>query len=219
MATINYFIDGANLTNYGVRISSSDGIVSRPKLKAPLSVKWETEHGENVDLNNKFYEPREITLECFLVADTNEDFIRNSNAFCQLFDAKGTRRISVNVDSTEPLVFEVYIMDGIEFKKQWRDGQVVGTFTLKLREPDPVKRVYKFDRKSDTDTLSMLIDYAGDKMFNIHYGDSTHLFDYDGTYTISKSYQKNGLYYVIIAGDIDTITSITTNATLVWSRL
>lgn len=36
----------------------------------------------------------------------------------------------VVVDATKPLVYEVYILDQIDPKKQWSDGKMVGTSNL-----------------------------------------------------------------------------------------
>ncbi len=173
---VNYHIDGVNIATYGIRVSKSIGITGRPKLKTPLTTKWETYHGEVVDLENKYYEPREIQLDCFMECESNEEFIRKSVEFSRIFDAKGTRRLSVSVDSSEPLLFEVYLSNGIEFDKKWTDSILVSTFSLKLVEPEPIKRVYKYVRSSsENDTVE--IDISTDKMVNIYWGDTTHTFD------------------------------------------
>ena len=78
-----YLLDGVNFKEYGVYVSGSDGVLNRPKLKTPASLSWDNYHGESVDLMHKFYEPREITLSCFVKADSKMDFIRKVTSFQQ----------------------------------------------------------------------------------------------------------------------------------------
>jgi hypothetical protein len=283
---INHHIDSINFRDYGVFVSSSTGIISKPKLKKPVTVEWETYHGNVVDLDNKFYEARNIELECFIMADDKSDFIKKCNTFLRLFDKKGTRRLSVSVDGSEPLLFEVYSQEEIEVKKKWTENKMVGTFQLKLTEPEPMKRVYKYTRTSNSDrTCNMYIQSV--KMVNVYWGDGKKTLDvcnqeqdyylwyqvsqlqvfnfqvgqvfkltgvssgefWEEWYRCIQDYAynpttdpidlsdaeyfeqifpgsleheyliTNGTFYIVITGDIDSITGITTNATLVWNKL
>ena len=72
---MTYLLDGVNFKDYGVYVAGSEGVVDRPKLKTPYSINWDNYHGETVDLNHKFFEPREITLDCFTKAQTKNNFI------------------------------------------------------------------------------------------------------------------------------------------------
>ncbi|WGU70641.1 hypothetical protein QIU18_00335 [Capnocytophaga canimorsus] len=38
------------------------------------------------------------------------------------------------------MVYEVYCKDAIEITKKWNDSTMVGTFDLKLIEPEPIKK-------------------------------------------------------------------------------
>ena len=42
---------------------------------------WDDYHGEEVDLRHKYYEPREITLSCFVKAENKADFIEKNVGF------------------------------------------------------------------------------------------------------------------------------------------
>ena len=220
MNVIKYYLDGIDFHQYGVFVSASDGLTSQPKMKSPMSLNWDNYHGEMVDLRKKYYESRIIKLECFVKASGPVDFISKVNAFQELFAKPWTRRLSVVLDGNEPLLYEVYCEDGIEMKSRWSKDTMVGTFTLTLKEPEPVKRVYKFNRQSAGDILTMTI--TSNKMVNIYWGDGSHTFDTYGTLVeLGHSYTENGTYYIVVTGDIDEIGTgdIDTNATLVWNKL
>ncbi|KWW31666.1 MAG: Phage tail protein [bacterium P3] len=80
-------------------------------------------------------------------ADRKTDFIQKWNEFLSIFDSDGTQRLMVDVQPTKPLVYEVYLEDEMDAEKRWSDSAMVGTFTIKLKEPDPVKRVNRLCRQ------------------------------------------------------------------------
>lgn len=214
-----YLLDGVDLKEYGVYVSGSNGVVSRPKLKTPASINWDNYHGTMVDLNHKFYENREISLSCFIKADSKNDFVDKVTAFEHLFDAPGLHRLVVDVHPIKPLIFNVYCQDVIDVQKTWNDELMVGTFTLKLIEPEPVKRVLKHIRVSDS-TKTCNIKLTSKKYLNVYWGDGTADYDVQGTdVAISHDYQVNGDYFPVICGCVDEITSFETNAIVVWQKL
>jgi len=214
-----YRLDGVDLKEYGIYVSDSDGVVDRPKLKEMAKVSWDNYHGEAVDLQHKFYEQREITLSCFIKANSKNDFIMKLSRFEQLFDEQGTQRLMIDVHPTKPLLYEVYCKDEISVAKKWSDELMVGTFKLKLFEPEPVKRILKHIRVGDS-TKTCTITMTTTKMVNIYWGDGTVDYDVSGTaITLSHVYETNGDYFPLITGCIDEITDFTTNAIVVWNKL
>lgn len=214
-----YTLDGVDFKQYGVYVSDSEGVVNRPKLKSMASLSWDNYHGESVDLNHKYYEPREITLSCFIKANSKNDFITQMSAFEQQFDKKGTNRLVIDVHPIKPLIYEVYCKDEITVAKKWNDSLMVGTFKVKLIEPEPVKRILKHIRAGEA-MKTCTITLTSTKMVNIFWGDG--LVDYDvcgDNLTITHDYAANGDYFPLITGCIDEITSFTTNAIIVWSKL
>lgn len=215
-----YTIDGVNIKDkFGVCVADSKGVISKPKLKAPTTVSWDNYHGEVVDLYHKFYEPREITLSCFCKADSKNDFITKIMQFEQLFDKQGTQRLMISVHPIKPLVYEVYCKDEISVTKTWNDRLMVGTFDLKLTEPEPVKRVLKHIRVSDA-TKECQITLSSEKYVNIYWGDGDSDLDVCGTGKVVKhTFKDNGNYFIIITGCIDEISEFSTNAIVVWNKL
>lgn len=230
-----YYMDGENFKDYGVFVSGSDGIISRPKMKSPKSVDWDNYHGEVVDLSKKFVEPRNITLNCFIKAGSKNEFLQKMVAFLQKFDKAGTNRLMIDVHPIRPLVYEVYAKDEIAVSKVWDDNLMVGTFKLKLVEPEPVKRVLKhYVTGASNKTLTITVKTS--KFLNVYWGDGSVDYDVvsDGqtrtnqtynslnrTVTVTHTYTANGEYFPIITGCIDEIDNATfsTDAIVVWSKL
>ena len=214
-----YLLDGVNFKEYGVYVSGSDGVLNRPKLKTPASLSWDNYHGESVDLMHKFYEPREITLSCFVKADSKMDFIRKVTSFQQQLDKAGTNRLTIDVHPVKPLIYEVYCKDAIEITKEWDDELMVGTFKLKLVEPEPVKRVLKHIRVGES-TKTCNVKLTSNKYVNIYWGDGSVDYDISGDEVeITHNYAANGDYFPVITGCIDEISLFETNAIVVWEKI
>lgn len=214
-----YLLDGVNFKEYGVFVSGSDGVMNRPKMKAPATLNWDNYHGESVDLSHKFYESREITLSCFVKAESKMDFIKKITTFEQQFDKTGTNRLVIDVHPVKPLIYEVYCKDAIEISKEWSDELMVGTFKLKLIEPEPVKRVLKHIRVNES-TKTCIITLTSTKYVNIYWGDGSVDYDISGdSVKITHNYDVNGDYFPVVTGCIDEISSFETNAIIVWERI
>lgn len=224
--TITYKIDGTDIKDYNVYVSASDGLISRPKPKSNLQVNWPDYNGTVVDLSKRLYEPREIELDCFIKAESQTEFVSKCNTFLAVFDKIGTRRLEVFVDyetTPKPLVFEVYLSEEVKISKKWSADSMVGTFSMKLIEPEPIKKVFKYTRTKDADK-TVTLDLTSPKLLNIYWGDGTYTYDFTGTNVeVSHNYQKNGTFYIVITGNIDDsevdMGNANVNATLVWNKL
>ena len=212
-----YYLSGVNFTTYGVYVSRSSGILDRGAVKDLVKHDWKEYNGEVVDLTNKYYQSREIVLDCFIKAATKADFVDKWVTFMQLFDSAGTRRLHVDISTTKPLLFEVYSAGELSLTKTWSAGAMSGTFKLVLTEPNPQKRILKHTGSVST-TCTITITSA--KLIDIHWGDGTVTRDVSGTAKVSEhTYANANDYYVVLAGCIDEITALTTSATVVWSKL
>jgi hypothetical protein len=216
---LSYLVEGINLKDFGITVSESNGILDRPKLKSPFKVDWPDYHGEVIDLNRKRVEAREIELKCWMKAAGKMDFITKLNRFLSIFQADGTQRLTIDIHPTKPLIFEVYNESGISISKRWNDDLMTGSFTLKLKEPDPVKRIVGHQRISAT-TQTLTITMTTPKAVTIHWGDGTKDYDVFGeNITVSHNYNQNGMFYAVIGGVIEDITDFSTNGILVWNKL
>lgn len=216
--TLEYYLNGVNFKNWGVYVSESSGVLDRPKLKTLPKVDWDDYHGEVVDLRGKRVGAREITLNCFIQATGKVDFVTKLNSFMDEFGRDGTQRLTILIDPEKPLIYEVYNENGVSVSKQWRDELMVGTFSLKLQEPDPVKRILKFTQTDAATTHTITLTSA--KSVTIYWGDGTKTEDVYGTdISVSHTYPATGDYFAVIAGVIENITDFSTNGTIVWNKL
>ncbi len=212
---LSWSLDGTDFLSYGVYVSASSGIIDGLKMKEPQTTQWSGQHGTFVDLTSPRYENREIELECFVKADGKLDFLNKIRAFEKAIQKPNLRNLTLNI-ATKPLVFMVYQSESIEVKKQWNQSLMIGTFTLRLIEPQPIKRLLKFTANvNDIVSITMTTNNA----INIYWGDGTQLLDVYGT-TITRTHQYSvaGTYYILLAGVIEEISSFTTTAQVVWSK-
>ncbi|MDR1652226.1 MAG: LamG domain-containing protein [Prevotellaceae bacterium] len=219
VSQLSYLIEGINFKDFGITVSESSGILNRPKLKSPFKVNWPDYHGDVIDLTRKRVEAREIELKCWMKATGKMDFVNKLNSFLQIFQADGTQRLTIDIHPTKPLLFEVYNENGISISKHWKENLMTGTFALKLKEPDPVKRVIRHQRMSET-TKTLTITMTTEKAVTIYWGDGTKDMDISGeNITLSHEYNKDGMFYALIGGVIEEITNFSTNGIVVWSKL
>ncbi|GAB3973850.1 hypothetical protein GCM10028806_28580 [Spirosoma terrae] len=211
---IRYSINGTDFKTFGVYVSASDGLLDNLLLKDPIEYEWPDYHGKIVDLSTPRYQPRTISLDCFLKASSADDFIEKVALFIGQFQQRNTQRLKLNAYSQKPHVFEVYLNSSINLKKRWRDGDMVGTFQLTLIEPEPIKRVLSFGAGLAYITLTT------SKMVAIHWGDGTHTYNVFGTgVSVEHTYQTPGPHEIIITGVIEDITDFSSNAALLWNKL
>jgi len=215
---INYYINGVNFTTDGIYVSDSKGIVGGLKLRRPVTQEWPDYHGEVVDMAAPRYEARDIILECFMKASTKENFLTNVQTFLARWMSAGMKRLMIVVDSAKPLIYDVYLSQGPDIDKKWNDATMVGTFSLKLREAEPVKMIYRFI--AATGALSVSVTITSVKPVTIYWGDGA--VNYDITTASGAqvhAYAGAGTYYISIAGVIEDVTGVTTGATQIWSKL
>lgn len=217
--TVNYYINGKDFyTQFGVKVSASKGLVDAPKKKDPVNGSWPDQHGIVVDLTKQVYDAREIILECWCTGTSIADFQSKLSLFFAEFDNSGLLPLTLDIIPGKPLVYMVYLMDSLAISKVWRDGVMVGTFTLKLIEPEPVKKIL-------TATVSAggtaMLTITCTEPLNIYWGDGNVSRDVVGTSQVkSNVYSAAGTYYIVITGRIEDITSLTpTGATVTWANL
>lgn len=219
---VEYFIDGHNFKDYGVFVSKSKGIVGQLERKEGLSVDWSNYHGIARDKKRKRYKERTISLDCFIEASSRSAYVERVYDFFKLFEADGNHRLKIEYDGkTKPLVYEVELHDAVDPEKKWgqySNDLMVGTFTLKLVEDEPVKRVLRHIGTTANSVAS--ISFSSYKMLNIYWGDGSHTYNASGlNQTLEHTYSEPGEYDIIIAGVIEDITDFSTNDILVWETL
>ena len=219
---VEYYIDGRNFKEFGVYVSKSKGIVGQLARKESLQVDWDNYHGIARDKRRKRYKERTITLDCFIEASSRSAYVEWVNLFFKQFEADGNHRLKIEYDGkVKPLVYEVELHDDVDPDKTWgqySNDLMVGTFTLKLVEDEPVKRVLR--HVGTTANSKASVSFSSYKMLNIYWGDGTHTYNAHGIkQTLEHTYEQPGEYDIIIAGVIEDITDFQTNAIIVWDLL
>ena len=224
---IKYLLDGVDFKDYGISVSKSKGLVDIPKLKEPNSVEFSGYHGKAVDLYMPRFQQREITLECFIKAENGQmAFVQQLSSFAALWTQKrtgnmpaGLHELTVMIGTMKPLIYMVYLGEGAAVEKTWNDNRMVGTFSLKLIEPEPVKKVIKH-LCLDEETAVTYITLSTEKRVNIYWGDGTMDSDISGNdIKIKHRYAANGDYFIVITGVIESIAKTETNDIIIWEKL
>lgn len=212
MNEVKYSINGKYFADYGVYVSESNGIGDVLKRKPIRTYDWAEYNGVSVDLSNPRFEAREIELRCFIHADNWEELYENFNTMIRdEFSKSGTQRLLIEVFDETVLPYEVFLADGVEIDKTFRDGEMVATFTLNLVEPNPIKKVLYLAE------TSLNLAYNSTSETEIFYGNGTKDVVQGNASIVGKTLPSKS--YIIIAGDIKGISNLTTNATVIWAEL
>lgn len=142
MAELVWSLNGKYFKDFGVGISSSDGILGELKPKKQDTKDWSEYNGVALDLTKKpKYEAREFTLSGWIVGADWLTMLNNFNALFGEFRNAGKQRLLLDVFGQKTLVFDVRCEDEIELKKTFKQGKMVGMFSLKLIEHNPIKKI------------------------------------------------------------------------------
>lgn len=213
MAELIGTINGLPFTNFGVRISQTYGIMDALQRKPSVMRNWNDYHGDQIDLEKPVFEARDISVECFIVQPTPEDFLTQWTLFKAEFEKAGLQEFRLEFVIGRPYIFMCYLRNGLKMAKRFQDGEMIGTFTIELREPEPVKRIISFSGTGNK-TINVVSDYP----LNIYWGDGTSTKNVKTNQT--HNYATSGTHYVVITGMIDDITSMSySTGTLLWSKL
>lgn len=195
MGEVNYFLNGKNFKDYGIYVSDSPGLFNELPTKDPEAYEWAEYNGSAVDLSIKRYKSREFELQCFIKGDSWIEMYQNFQLLMsEEFANPGTQRLVIDAFGVKKLAYEVYKKAEIDLKKKFRDGVMYGVFTLKLIEPNPIKKI--LISQSDLINLS----FKSDSEFEIFWGDGTRTISYGNVNEI-KDYHfpsYNILSYSII---------------------
>lgn len=216
MSEVIYSINNKYFKDFGVFVSSSEGLLDKLKPKNRKVYDWAEYHGKQVDLSAPRYEEREIVLKGWVEGDNWEEMNNQFHSLLSEFDKEGLTRLLVEFGGV--LVYDVYLSDGVELEKTFRKGKVAGVFTLKVKEPNPVKKIIKAFSGNFTlsftssDWVEVNIDGESEMMkgvVNINKNLKDRLIN-------SKSYPNRGVteHYISISGNIETL-EIQTNGEVI----
>ena len=100
--------------------------------------------------------------------------------------------------------------DSSELQKTFSDGKMMGIFTLKLIEPNPIKKVSRVNGNM------LRLSYDSKFETEISYGNGKKDIAYSNA-SLSKVLPSGSI--VVIAGNIENISNLITDAEVLWERL
>ncbi len=134
-----YFIDGIDLwQTFGIGVEDgSDDLLKIPEAKDRTSHDWLDESGIDIDLSRTFLKPREVSLKCFIISNSESDFWTKFNQFIQLLIKPELRRLSITEHDKN---YYVYYQDNNIYERFTRiknSSKIACKFTLTLVEKNP----------------------------------------------------------------------------------
>ena len=102
------------------------------------------------------------------------------------------------------------MIDDVQLNKTFKDGKMVGIFTLKLIEPNPIKKVLRVNGNM------LHLSYNSKFETEISYGNGEKDIAYSNA-SLSKVLPSGSI--VVIAGNIENISNLITDAEVLWERL
>ncbi len=210
--SVRYSINGKDFKAFGVRVSSSKGFADTLKRKPVNQYDWAEYHGVSLDLDKPRFMEREIELQCFIEGENWQKLFDNFNLMVRNeFSKPGTQRLHIEPHGYKILPYEVFMMSDVVLNKTFKEGKMVALFTLKLIEPNPIKKVLKVN--GPVVTLS----YESETETEIFWGNGTKSVVPGNAAVSNKSLPEGSI--IVIAGDIDSIKNMTTDAEVVWQKL
>lgn len=211
---VHYYINNNNLKDFGVYVKESEGVLDLPKPKELKKFSFAEYNGSIVDLRNVRFEEQVITLKCFVAAESPSDLVQKVKSFSALCSGS-LKRLQIDVTDEVSLFYDIYLSSGISIKKKWSDGKIVGEFDLQLTEPEPIKKVLRFSATADN--LSLSLSLSSESALFVTYGDGEDKKDVYGTnINLGHEYGSEGVYYIIIHGNVSEIGDLTTTAEVIW---
>ena len=211
MIPVIYLLDQIPFKNYNVYVSDSSNLFDKASIKENQKKDWSDEHGYDIDLQSRYHNSKSITIDCFIPANSLKECIEKYNDFYNVLDQKGSRRLSVIAGELR-MEYQVFRQDTAENKLNYDDSNAVGTFKLKLIENMPVKRILQSTERITTITLK------SKKVLVINWGDGIEEYTSPDKEIYSHRYTNSEIYFPMILGDLDSITTFNSNATILWNR-
>ena len=142
-----YLLDGLDiLDTYNIRVMKVDGLYDFLERKGKTAHNWEDEDGEEeyVDSNDIYFLPRDITIKCYIRVSSRNDLLTSLDAFKLVLQSAGLHTFKVPYMSIN---YNIYFKDGgkVDIQSKWAENQahvVIGVFTIRLREPNPLLTYY-----------------------------------------------------------------------------
>jgi len=216
MPAIKIYFDNVDvLTEHGVFLMGSKGLLEPLRFKTPYQHDWDDEHGIDIDASEMYFEERRITLDLGIKQTTKALFKNEIFAFWDQV-LNQNRLVQMRIDE-HTKVNMVRCVGHKAFEKLifWNNTLNVGKFKLDFIDPVPVNRQYKNTFTTLQSNVSVDCPTADeDEVFDVFWGDGTKTTVSESGGSVTSAYGSAGTYYIVVAGRMDKITTLTvTNST------
>lgn len=138
-----YFIDGKDLfLVFGIVIEKGiDDLLKMPTRKDSISHDWLDENGVDVDLSRVYFEPRDISLQCHIIAENAADFKTKYQSFQATLAQPELRRLEVSSLGSSYYLYYKECPSFVRVSKiadSIRSGKVACSLTITFVEKEPV---------------------------------------------------------------------------------
>ena len=221
MERIIYTIDGHDVSDFGLIVKESTGMLDRPKTKNPTSYDWKEYNGKIVDTDNLRFDERTLTIKGTIVADDNVQLMSYISGLYNILASSGLHMLRIDIPDVNTMCYMVYIKDSISITKKWRqrDETIAASITIKLTEPEPEKKIIKCAAQQGT--LSFTLQAAS--CVNLYYSDgnkSLDLISASGATITHQWSNPNVTEFLVITGNINDVNVRNlVNAETIWNRL
>jgi hypothetical protein len=142
-----FFMDGMDLwVNFGLVIErGSADFLRYPPKKESITHDWLDSNGVDVDLSRIFFQERQVTLACGIIADSEEDFWLRHDSFIATLTQPGLRRLMFKSHGDRQ--YFVYYKDCSNYTQikalKGQEASILGPnkvaakFSLIIEEPNP----------------------------------------------------------------------------------
>jgi hypothetical protein len=138
-ASARYYINGKDLYDvFGIipGPGSSNGFLQFPKKKDGITHDWLDANGTDNDLTRIYFEEKEITLNCALIADTTDQFWIRYNGFFAEIGQPGTQRLTITELDRSFFIFH-RDCNGFTRFTRLKSGKIACKFNWVVVEQEP----------------------------------------------------------------------------------
>lgn len=130
-------------SEFGVYLKRATGMFDFLKRKGKTFHDWQDQDGVEpfVENDDILFEKREITMQCYLVANGEDDFRIKVNSLKSELLQEGLHELVLQYSDR---IYDVYFDAGTKFKLKtsWNTGKLIAEFDLKFIEPNPTNKKY-----------------------------------------------------------------------------
>lgn len=182
-------MQGESAFPFKVHVDKTTGLVGKPSFKSAETFDWKYLHGTTPDLRNRRYQSKEITMSCWIEADSKQQLILRYNAFIGYFAyddlifMKAIWSDDMNYGDSIPypnpwtpkgLYALVWLKETKIEKQRFRKGKNFIRFTLVFEDPYPMKRVYLY---GGSEAAGVNYDIVSDTEIDVYTSDGNVVYD------------------------------------------